>query len=275
MSRATVIREEEVTIAPSEADVRSNNMVRHPDGSIWINTNCTDPGLLKSDDQAASWYFVPIDLGLFTAPNGNSSEQRIGGFHIASDGCLWAIHQGRYVEADGRPAEDPHVWVSRSRDDGRSWTTAEIGYAGMAPDSAADPYTRADVAGAHPNFLERPDGTIALSCSMRYPDWEDYLQEDQSRPGIRDVMIRSRDGGNTWGDPTVVHQHATETAFAVNPRQSDHIVAATRIQRHALPGEDGEAIKSQISGVPYPPSLPRGLQERLVARIKRRRSQLR
>ncbi len=45
-------------------------------------------------------------------------------------------------------------------------------------------------------------------------------------------------------------------AYAVNPKKPNHILAATRIQRHALPGEDPEAIKKNITGVPYPPSIP-------------------
>ena len=71
----------------------------------------------------------------------------------------------------------------------------------------------------------------------------DWHQADQTRPGIRDVMVRTRDGGTTWGDPTIVHQHATETAYAVDPDDPDHIFATTRIQRKALPGEDLQAIR--------------------------------
>ena len=52
-----------------------------------------------------------------------------------------------------------------------------------------------------------------------------------------------------------VHQHVSETAYAVDPKNPDHILAPTRIQRHALPGEDPEAVK-KITGVPYPASIP-------------------
>eukprot|EP01051_Picozoa_sp_SAG22_P023308 SAG22_NODE_5958_length_925_cov_1.811138_1_plen_157_part_10 len=65
-------------------------------------------------------------------------------------------------------------------------------------------------------------------------------------------MVFPSDSGVTWGEPTVVHQHATETAFAVDPQDPTHIFAATRLQRGALPGEDGESIKRDISAVPYP-----------------------
>ena len=51
-------------------------------------------------------------------------------------------------------------------------------------------------------------------------------------------MVRTTDGGKTWGDPTIVHQHCTETQFGVDPNDPDHILAMTRIQRGLLPGED-------------------------------------
>ena len=71
----------------------------------------------------------------------------------------------------------------------------------------------------------------------------------------RDSRALRQDGGASWGDPTIIHQHATETAFAVDPRDPEHIIAATRLQRHALPGEDGEAIKRELSAVPYPAEM--------------------
>ena len=92
--------------------------------------------------------------------------------------------------------------------------------------------------GCHPNFIERPDGAVLFSASMRFADWEDYAQADQTRPGIRDVMVRSEDQGRSWGAPRVVHQHATETAFAVDPRDPEHVVAAA-------PAASGRAIRIQ------------------------------
>ena len=77
-----------------------------------------------------------------------------------------------------------------------------------------------------------------FSVSMRYEDWGDFNNKDQRRPGIRDVMVRTTDGGKTWDNPTIVHQHASETGFAFDPSNADHILAFTRIQRGLLPGDD-------------------------------------
>ena len=66
----------------------------------------------------------------------------------------------------------------------------EVDYPSFAP-AGTGPYVSMGVTGCHPNFVERPDGSLMFSASMRYAGAEDYGQEDQSRPGIRDVLIRS------------------------------------------------------------------------------------
>ncbi len=243
-----LVLDEEVVIDPS-GQAFANNMVRGPDGTIWINSTTTHPGLFKSSDQGKTWSSVPIRLQDIKLP------QHIPGFTVTRSGQLWIVHQ----EPPDRSGDTPYprdAFVSVSRDRGATWTSTRMDFGRFAPRAPQDPYTKIDVAWCHPNFIERPDGTVMFSCSMRYPDWEDYRQSDQSRPGIRDVMIRTTDDGLSWGDPTIVHPHATETAYALNPNQPNHILAATRIQRHALPGEDPEAIKKDLTGVPYPPNIP-------------------
>ena len=242
--------DEEVVIAPGELNVGAYNAVCHPDGAIWLNSSRSDPGLFMSADQGRSWTTVPVHLP--EAPPG----QHIAGLFAARDGRLWIVHQADEPDLNEGEAPDPRAFVSRSGDHGQTWETTGIDYGSFAPGAPKDPYTSMGVVACHPNFVERPDGTLMFSASMRYDDWDDFSQADQTRPGIRDVMIRSTDGGRTWGDPTIVHQHATETAYAVDPGDPDHIIAATRIQRYALPGEDPEKIKKEISGVPYPPESP-------------------
>ncbi len=243
-----LVLDEEVIIDPS-GQAFANNMVKGPGGTIWINSTTTDPGLFQSSDQGKTWSSVPIRLQDIKIP------QHIAGFTVTRSGQLWIVHQ----EPPDRSGDTPYprdAFVSISRDRGATWTSTRMDFGRFAPRAPQDPYTKIDVAWCHPNFIERPDGTVMFSCSMRYADWEDYRQSDPSRPGIRDVMIRTTDDGLSWGDPTIVHPHATETAYAVNPNKPNHILAATRIQRHALPGEDPEAIKKNITGVPYPPSSP-------------------
>ena len=244
LANVEVVIENEVIIAPASDNLRAFNMVRGPDGVIWINTGTTDPGLFKSIDEGRSWTSQLISLADV------SSEQYVGGFYVNRDGRLWIVHQ--VPPTGGGHIFSRDVFVSVSQDQGKKWQTTRIDFGSFAPGAPEDPYTKMQVAWCHPNFVERTDGTVMVSASMRYPDWEDYSQADQSRPGIRDVMIRTKDGGKTWGDPTIVHQHATETAYAVDPRNPDRILAATRIQRKALPGEDLDALR-RLTGMSMTP----------------------
>ncbi len=190
---------------------------RHPDGSIYINA-CRN-GLFRSSDNGKRWTRIPWRFD----PNG---------FGISRDGRLWIV--------DRQPKKASNViLIGQSADGGRTWKTRDLDCGPFSPGGAADPYTIATPHGAFTNFLEQSDGTLMFSVGLRYPDWADFRNKDQSRPGIRDVMIRTNNGGRTWGDPTVVHQHATETDFAVDPKNPKTVLAFTRIQRQLLPGEDG------------------------------------
>ena len=243
--------EDEVILAPASARLNAQNVVRGPDGAIWLNTGETEPGLFRSTDEGRTWETLPVKLS--DVPPG----QHLAGFHAARDGSLWLIHQAPpYRIVDGKSIEstDRRGFFSISTDGGRTWDTQDLDQGRFAPDPEADPYTSIDIAWCHPNFVERPDGSAFFSLSMRYDDWEEYSQEDQTRPGVRDVMVRTRDGGRTWGDPTIVHQHATETAYAVDPNDPDHIYAATRIQRKGLPGEDLQAIRKLTAMDMTPPN---------------------
>ena len=213
-----------VTVVPpgSEVGHAMLQMVRHPDGSIYVNMHAL--GLFKSTDEGETWTQIPL--------NNNP-----GGLGVSSDGRLWLVHQSDSAE----------VFVSNSADGGKTWQTREVDFGSFAPTAPEDPYTIAGVSNCYVNFIERPDGTLMFSLSLRYPDWADFLQEDQTRPGLGDVMIRSTDGGQTWGDPTVVHQHTTETDYAVDPNNPDHVLAITRKQRALLRGEDRATVE-QITG---------------------------
>lgn len=239
-----LVIDDEVIIAPASAEVSAANMVVDAEGSIWVNSTTTSPGLFKSTDGGKTWSTTAIHVP--DAPG----EQYVAGFAITWDRRLWIIHQeppkgGGHVFSDD-------VFVSTSTDQGLSWQTTKIDFPNFAPNAPKDPYTSMSIAWCHPNVIERPDGTVMFSASMRYEDWGEYQQTDQTRPGVRDVMIRTRDGGKTWGDPTIVHQHATETAYAVDPNDPNHIFAATRVQRRSLLGEDPAEVLEK-TGVPYPP----------------------
>ena len=223
------------------------HLLRHPDGSLYINAHAM--GLYRSSDNGQSWSSLALEF-----PDAGPNQDP-GGFGISRDGRLWAVHQSLH----GRAEEHKNwkdLFVSSSADCGRTWQTTAIDWANLAPGAPDDPYTLVSCAEAYTNFIERPDGTLIFSLDLRYDDWRDYQQENQSRPGIRNVMIRSTDGGESWGDPTLVHQHTAETDFAVNPADPDHVLAITRKQRMLLRGENRAAVEKEsgcpIPGAPWP-----------------------
>ena len=158
-----LVIDDEVMIAPASAKLRAHNLVRGPKGTIWINTGKMEPGLLRSADQGKTWEEVPVNLP--TVPPG----QHLAGFHITRDGRLWLIHQLPPQLLDGKyvPVTDRRGFVSISSDGGRAWQTSEIEAKDFAPGAPQDPYTSIDIAWCHPNFVERPDGTMFFSVSMR------------------------------------------------------------------------------------------------------------
>ncbi len=70
----------------------------------------------------------------------------------------------------------------------------------------------------------------------------DWSRPDADVGGL--FLFRSRDGGKSWGEPSLVHEFASEVGYAVDPADPDRILAMTRIQRPLLAGEDrSETLK--------------------------------
>ena len=211
-------------------------MVRHPEGKIFLRTQTQ--GFLTSLDRGETWARLPVD---FTqAPD----KQTLHGLGVSRDGRLWLMHQS----PGGKD-----LFVSVSEDTARAWSTSSIDYANLAPGAPEQPYTFCY--NDYNTFFQRPDGAMVLGVGLRYEDHADYQQEDQSRPGFHETLIRSRDGGMTWGDPTEVHQHVAETGYAVDPNDPDHILAVTRKQRPPLRGQDA-AAEEKAAGVPQGTAWP-------------------
>ncbi|MCY3758793.1 MAG: sialidase family protein [Acidobacteria bacterium] len=194
-------------------------IVRHPDGSIFVNTQSR--GLVRSTDNGRTWEAIEAENAFALG--------------VTRDGRLWLA---------GPKAEDA-VSVSYSADRGRSWTAARVDGAVLAP-SSKQPFDW--VGDDYNTFLEGPDGTLMLGVGARYLPWyyrdPDLLQDGLVRPdadlgGL--FLIRSTDGGASWGDPTLMHPFVCEVGLAADPFNPDRILAMTRIQRPLLAGEDRES----------------------------------
>ena len=229
----------EATVAPHGSGIRKMlGMVRHPDGAIYVNTQ-TQGLLLKSTDNAETWTALPVNLP------GAPPEQKVDGLGVTRDGCLWLLHQS----GEG-PGKWKDLFVSRSDDGALTWKTVPIDFGRFAPTAPQQPYTRSY--NDYNTFAELPDGTLMCAAGLRYEEsyYEDpaRLIDGLRRPDVHvggEVMFRTTDGGETWGDPTLVHGSVAEVGYAVDPKNADRILAMARIQRMLLAGEDRAAAEAK------------------------------
>ena len=199
-------------------------IIRHPDGSIFVNTQTG--GLARSRDQGKTWSLIPAEKAFALG--------------VSRDGRLWL--------ADG-VKDASQLVVRHSSDSGETWTTTALDVSDLSPESSRRPYNW--TGDDYNTFIERPDGTLMFSAGLRRIPWfyeDPSLMEDGLVSPDADVgglfLFRSRDGGKSWGEPSLVHEFASEVGYAVDPADSDRILAMTRIQRPLLAGEDrSETLK--------------------------------
>jgi hypothetical protein len=93
----------------------------------------------------------------------------------------------------------PALVITKSKDEGKTWETGPV--FGSELLSLSSPYGR---------ILTLEDGTMLMSVygSLRVPE-EEYLYTC--------TIMRSYDGGLTWGDSSIVAKGYNETSFAVMP----------------------------------------------------------
>lgn len=110
--------------------------------------------------------------------------------------------------AKERQATVAALFVTRSGDGGRTWAEAEPYRSRLL--TLASPYGR---------IIAAPDGTLLMPV---------YGTPREPREGVRDlsILLRSRDGGRTWGDETetATRHNETSCAFLADGR----LIAAAR-----------------------------------------------
>ena len=209
-------------------------IVRHPDGSIFVNTQTR--GLVRSTDNGRTWQAIEAENAFALG--------------VTRDGRLW-------LAGPKGPKVQNAISVSYSADRGRSWKATLVDGAALAP-SSKRPYNW--VGDDYNTFLESPDGTLMLGVGGRYLPWyyrdPDLMQDGLVRPDA-DIgglfLIRSTDGGASWGNPTLMHPFVCEVGLAADPFDPDHLLAMTRIQRPLLAGEDR---KSTLEKTGCPDDVP-------------------
>lgn len=106
----------------------------------------------------------------------------------------------RSYQPDGKrvlPLKRDSIWTVRSKDRGRSWEKPVKSLVGM--EHGASPYGK---------MVQMPDGTLLMNV---YHERGPKLEHESS------LVYRSKDGGITWGDATMIADHYNETSLTLLP----------------------------------------------------------
>jgi hypothetical protein len=203
---------------------------RAPNGDLFIMGTGLK-AVLRSRDGGLTWNRAPVEL---------DSVGFISAFAILRDGT--------FVVAGMRGAAD--MRVARSTDQGKTWTVAEI---------EVDRTPHKQMAGWNADMLELNDGTILLTVQLR--SGRDLIHDQNGAllpmelRGVFPYLLRSSDGGRTWGDKSMIAMYGGETHLLA--MRSGKLLACIRKQRnHRLPGDppDPMTIKLQMGFEPQFPS---------------------
>ena len=237
----------EVEVVPTGVLVRSMmSMARHPDDSIYLNTQ-SGP-LYRSMDDGQTWTAIPIatpDLG----------PQVYHGMGIARDGRLFLSHSSDRQYPDGLYGQD--LYVSHSADEGATWTRSATDFSAVPP-GIPNLCFHED---GNRTFVELDDGTTMFTTTIvpsapyaeKYPASRDEAYGGQPGDLFSDVIFRSDDGGETWGDATQVNptMNPHESNLALDPGEPRRLLLMTRCQSGMKEGREGEELMAR-TGNPVP-----------------------
>ena len=240
--------DDEIEIVPPGTLSRSMmSMVRHPEGSIFLNTQ-SGP-LYRSADNGRMWTAVPVEMPHLPHP------QVLHGVGASQDGRLWLSHSSIEERPDGLYGQD--LFVSHSVDSGRTWKISGTNF-GEFPPGIPNMQFHED---GNRTFIEQPDGTLMFTTTMvpapkyaeKFPSSTPFDYDGQPGDLFSDIIFRSTDGGETWGDPTPVYPSLNphESNLAIDPKDPDHILVMTRCQGELPPDKDPDEFMVR-TGNPLP-----------------------
>jgi sialidase-1 len=189
-------------------------------------------GVATSNDGGKSWS-GPVEI----APRGEDARNPALGVNAAGEIMLAFWKAGLHVFKDTpdgpqevgpwRGKEElgkiPGLFITRSADNGKTWTPPV-------------PYLSKYLAygGPYGRIISAPDGTLLMGAigwprdaGAAVPDTTTDVMA--ANPDDAAVLVRSTDGGKSWGDETMVGRGFTETSYAFLPDGT--LIAAARSEK--------------------------------------------
>ncbi len=170
--------------------------------------------LAISHDQGRTWSQP------WTAVDGPEDDRNPALGQLADGTILLAYAVLSGYEADGLKLSGKRedrvfdgVYVMRSKDKGKTWSRPERSpaiYSFYGGKGAVSPYGK---------IIRLKDGTVVMAVYFEFFD----------APGNESYIFRSRDGGKTWGEPSLLGKHFNETAVLELPDGS--LLAAMRSEK--------------------------------------------
>ena len=233
-------------LKPGSVSWAMMSLARHPDGTILLHTQNV---LFKSDD-GRTWMKVPVEFK-------EVPPQQI---HLG----MGVTRSGRILLAHQTEDSQQSFYISFSDDGGQTWTKSPTDFGKIPP---GVPHMRFHEFGGR-TFIEQPDGTLMFTTTIvpvqnykkKHAASKPYAPPNYQYGGtpldyFSDIVLRSYDGGETWGDPTRVYPQLNphESALAIGPCDPNRILLMTRIQ--SSPKWYGEERQKEImreTGNPKP-----------------------
>ncbi len=188
---------------------------RSAQGDLFVAGPGVEGMLLHSQDGGHNWVTIRSEIpqpGFMSA------------FTILGDDSFLALIMPSNIRGNEQ------CYLARSRDYGRTWNVTE-----MQIDLSPNCY----VQGGNADILELSDGTILVTLDVK-SEQEGKGPDGEVVPlqlkGIYLYAFRSRDGGHSWPERSVITFHGAESHLLELP--SRKLLAAIRKQRnHRLPGD--------------------------------------
>ena len=205
------------------------------------NPKPTVKKLRRSADGGRTWKPEPMNLPpAFRGSPGLMTQLSTGRLLCAANDWLlveWNHesktvigHRGGYAiwNPDIQGVQKNRLFVGYSDDDGKTWQGFE------------EPIDISSFDWAIPNrpFIERSDGTII------FPVFGDVTEQDTRESLNSTALLRSTDGGKTWGDPTIIaydkeHRRTAYNEMVIVPVRDDLWVAFMRTEYRGVGNESG------------------------------------